>query len=390
MAKLQILTQFKQLFENVKLALNNYNDNLRNELFEIEPNENDEKAYQRGETIFDRCEDDLKNLTEIIQQQEEIDEFFEHCKQNKAKLLEHKNELINKLLRIKKNNVSKEEYLNIREFWNKKRDETIDQRNRRECEEMLEEIKEEKKCIDEMTKHMIQKEKELSDLIEKAKVNDIKHEHNQMKSSLKSLESTILNISNKQNEISNEFVKRNELNNFMTISHAIISQEERVQLEQWTNKRIGEMIFDSHKDDWSDNRTLNERVLNRNQLVFMIEDENNNKFGGYINEKIDKTGWSWESNISDPNAFLFSLKSNGRINGMMKFEIHHSSKTFMLSDRSNWLFCFGGGEDLEIWNQSQKASSHCYQLSYDYHGIPNALCGGRNFIPKRFVVIQMI
>ena len=75
---------------------------------------------------------------------------------------------------------------------------------------------------------------------------------------------------------------------------------------------------------------------------------------------------------------------------MMKFEIRHSSKTFMLSDRSNWLFCFGGGEDLEIWNQSQKASSHCYQLSYDYHGIPNALCGGRNFIPNRFVVIQMI
>ena len=60
MAQLQILTQFKQLFDDFKKSLNNYNDNLRNELFEIEPNEDNEKAYQRGETIFDQCEDDRK------------------------------------------------------------------------------------------------------------------------------------------------------------------------------------------------------------------------------------------------------------------------------------------------------------------------------------------
>ena len=54
MAKLQILTQFKQLFEKVKQSLDNYNDNLRNELFEIEPKESNEKAYRRGETIFDQ------------------------------------------------------------------------------------------------------------------------------------------------------------------------------------------------------------------------------------------------------------------------------------------------------------------------------------------------
>ena len=48
------------------------------------------------------------------------------------KLIEQKNEIINKLLRIKKGSVSKEEYLDFREFWNKRRDETRDVRNRRE------------------------------------------------------------------------------------------------------------------------------------------------------------------------------------------------------------------------------------------------------------------
>ena len=54
MTKLEILTQFRDLFDDVKRSLDNYNDNLRNELFEIEPKESNEKAYRRGETIFDQ------------------------------------------------------------------------------------------------------------------------------------------------------------------------------------------------------------------------------------------------------------------------------------------------------------------------------------------------
>ena len=156
MAQLEILTQFKQLFENVKQSLNNYNDNLRNELFEKEPNESNDQAYQRGETIFDKCEDDLKNLNEILEQENNIIQFFEKCKQNKNKLLEQKNEIINKLLRLKKKNSSKEEYLNLREEWNKRREETKDERNRRECEEMMDEMNEKSLWIEETMKKLIE------------------------------------------------------------------------------------------------------------------------------------------------------------------------------------------------------------------------------------------
>ena len=66
MTELKSLKQFNQVFNDVKNSLNNYNDNLRNELFEKEPNEDNEQAYKRGETIFDQCEEDIRNLTEIV------------------------------------------------------------------------------------------------------------------------------------------------------------------------------------------------------------------------------------------------------------------------------------------------------------------------------------
>ena len=56
MTQLTILTPFKQIIDDVKEKLNYYNVNLRNELFEIEPNEDNEEAYKRGEIIFDHID----------------------------------------------------------------------------------------------------------------------------------------------------------------------------------------------------------------------------------------------------------------------------------------------------------------------------------------------
>ena len=116
MAELQILKEFTELFDNVKTSLHHYNKNLRNESFIIDSNENNEKAYKRGEGIFDQFDENLRNLNLVISKQEEINQFFLKCKENRQKIIIEKNEIINKLLRLKKNNpkVSKEEYLNIK------------------------------------------------------------------------------------------------------------------------------------------------------------------------------------------------------------------------------------------------------------------------------------
>ena len=67
--------------------------------------------------------------------------------------------------------------MNCRDEWNKRREETSDEKNRRECEEMLEDIKEEKKNVEELTKLMMKEKNdlnnvkiELNELIEKGKV----------------------------------------------------------------------------------------------------------------------------------------------------------------------------------------------------------------------------
>ena len=131
--------------------------------------------------------------------------------------------------------------------------------------------------------------------------------------------------------------------------------------------------------------------MNKSNLMFVIEDNDGQKFGGYINTKITCTG-SW---INDQNAFLFSLNSNGRINGMMKFNVSNSSTAFILYPKSSSeeLFRFGKGgfSDIRI-DVKDSSNSYCYQNinNFDYNGISNALRGtSGNFTPKRITVIQM-
>ena len=69
----------------------------------------------------------------------------------------------------------------------------------------------------------------------------------------------------------------------------------------------------------ANNQTINsleqlERKLMK-RLLKSIEDEEGNVFGGYINAKIDCYGYE-----RDPNAFIFSIQSNGRLEQPMKSE----------------------------------------------------------------------
>ena len=80
MTHLENLTHFSDLLSTVKQLVDTYNYNLRNELFEIEDGENYEDAYQRGEAIFDCCEDNLRNLLEILNHKNELMQLFKNQK----------------------------------------------------------------------------------------------------------------------------------------------------------------------------------------------------------------------------------------------------------------------------------------------------------------------
>ena len=53
MTELHKLHQFSQLFDEVKLSLKKYNTNLKNELFEKEPNEENESLDNHPSTTED-------------------------------------------------------------------------------------------------------------------------------------------------------------------------------------------------------------------------------------------------------------------------------------------------------------------------------------------------
>ncbi|BFU26111.1 trichohyalin, putative [Entamoeba histolytica] len=162
------------------------------------------------------------------------------------------------------------------------------------------------------------------------------------------------------------------------------------QIEEWTNRKVGNILFDSDVDDWKEDILIfDKRIINKEHIIILIEDEDGNKFGGYVNEKIDKVD-DW---IYDSNAFVFSLESNGIMKRMMKFDIKQPQNAFKLYNQSHdCLFKFGYGCDILVHKENTKTISSCYQCSFEYEGIINALCGNEwpeYFTPKRIIVIEM-
>ena len=91
-------------------------------------------------------------------------------------------------------------------------------------------------------------------------------------------------------------------------------------IERWTHKKIKSIVFDSDIDNWNSGREFSEYIIGKSNLLFMIDDVENNRFGGYISSQITNS----DIYINDSNAFIFSLKSNGRLNQPMKFPISSS------------------------------------------------------------------
>ena len=137
------------------------------------------------------------------------------------------------------------------------------------------------------------------------------------------------------------------------------------QIEEWTKLKCEEIVFDSTKDNWEENTsTFDSKILNKNKLVFIVEDTEGNKFGGYIDAKIDGIfeNPDWKI-ITDSKSFVFSLESNGRLNGMKKFNIKKPEEAFYLYNKSDdYLFSIGEC-DIVIYKKGN-GKHYCHQDSF--------------------------
>ena len=276
----------------------------------------------------------------------------------------------------------------------------------RETKEMLEEIKEEKVVVEEMTKNMIEKEKQLNELVEKSMIVEIKNELNRKIETVQNkhneLNNNVNNLKTKQNVIESNYVKKDEFNqsianyvkrnefNELSVSYQTnLSWNEMNQLEQWTNKKCSEVLCDSDKDNWSQNTSVfDDKIMNKSNVVFIVEDTQNNKFGYYFTGTVVSNKLSKNNKSND--CFLFSLKSNGRLDKMMKFEESSSCSGFYVGNKSDSYLFYACCDGLDIHKENCKSDSHCRDHCADYHGKIYPLRGTSNdFSPKRITVIQM-
>ena len=123
------------------------------------------------------------------------------------------------------------------------------------------------------------------------------------------------------------------------------------EINKITKLKIKEIIFDSEIHYWERNTSeFDSKIFGKEKLLFLIEDTNNNLFGGFINSKIDKYIYYEQfklkgKRIIDSNAFLFSINNNET----MKIKKEWSGFAFKLYKKEeNVLFGFGNGPDISI------------------------------------------
>ena len=168
---------------------------------------------------------------------------------------------------------------------------------------------------------------------------------------------------------------------------------QRNKIEEWSNKKFGEVIFHSDVDDWNQNTSIFDKLIfNKNQLLFIIQTEDGIKFGGYINSLIDKYRDQTDDStiISDPNAFLFTFRENKQ----QKFDIkeEHSKTAFYLYPKEHERLFWIGTIDIGIRKKNDQCQCGEGLKSFENNYQQNSLIGRsgkRCFTATKIVVCQM-
>ena len=181
-----------------------------------------------------------------------------------------------------------------------------------------------------------------------------------------------------------------------SVNKTIVDETEKRKLEEWTQKRYAEVLFNSNYSNSNQNTSVfDSKIMNKSNLLFIIEDTNNNKFGYYFNGTVTQC----EKDLKGNGSFLFSLKSSGRDQQeMFKFEEKQECKGLYIYNKAN-VMLFGVSNGFWIRKEDRKSfDCEIYQNNdnFDFHNVENVFpiysCSGIQsdvFNPKQISVIQM-
>ncbi|KAL7716678.1 TLDc domain-containing protein [Entamoeba marina] len=161
-------------------------------------------------------------------------------------------------------------------------------------------------------------------------------------------------------------------------------------LKNWVGLNQFHLVFDSQISGWCRESFLR-NVLEKEHLMFINCTDNGDVFGGYINARIVR-----DNDILDEDHFLFSLYSNGRLNGLQqwkrvkKMTILKNWKVACRLYENDYLYSLGDGDIMIQSNQLGSSRFSFNPISNYYGGLKdNALTGSRDhFNVTRLVVLH--
>ena len=154
--------------EQLKQKLIVFEDNCKIPNTERQENETDDEYVRRLEGVFVKMEKNIMNLKNVIESKNEINQLFEQCEVTDKEMKRSYNQTISDMLNVLKTKLSRDEYLRMKADWDKKRKpfESEEERKQRECEEILEEVKEQREMLATERNTLEQTRKETRDLLE--------------------------------------------------------------------------------------------------------------------------------------------------------------------------------------------------------------------------------
>ena len=174
-----------------------------------------------------------------------------------------------------------------------------------------------------------------------------------------------------------------------------------------------EMVFDSDKKKWSQSVCeFYKDIHNKNKLLFVIRNEEDEIFGYYIDEDDTIDAYTYNETKTKGNSYHFNLNSNGRLNGPITFKLQRDKHDYykIYEQQNNELITIG---DIVLMKQHMKHLSYVQNTNiFNYNTISakasssdltnprnsdsqkdstsQMLCGKFKFTIKKLLVYQVI
>ena len=402
-----IQIQNKSQEYNSILSNKNEKEQMDFENLFISSDENSEDIRDRMEML--EQEQKEKEMNQLILEQQQIQNELKSRKQMKIEqMMNVYDNSFNVSFEYMKDMISNQILPSMKQIENeriennskKKRKSSLSKLIKKSKVEEVKEMKEEKeiKEIKEIKEEKKEKKKNFKKLskteeIEEIKqIEEIKVSNNEIKmieeEKINQIDSNPIEIEINENENKMEIIEQKEDNSIQNNPTNIFNENLNHQIELWTQMKQQSIIFNSDITDYSPNTNdFNSSIMNKSNLIILIETTTDITFGCYLSQPITATGQS----IKDYNMFVFTFKDAIP----MQFKVSQNSLSDavvrLYNPSENILLRIGK----DLWISKKGQLSSCYQnqrSTFNYSNHENALInvsGHGCFDIKHLQVIEM-